>query len=143
MNEGRWNDEGFWEWGANLESEEEPVEEKAYAEASFSIKCNNAVVNDPCAVCGRRTDPEFGPELFLRDSWALVCYVCGAKYAPELMECLQSYRAGREFDEFLGDAPRSVGRIDDVPEENESTPKARHLRVIEGQSVDQAEEWPF
>jgi hypothetical protein len=141
MSEGRWNEEGFWEWGANLEAEEESIE-KTYGEASFSIRCNRVAVNDPCAVCGRRTDPEFGPELFLWDSWELVCHNCGAEHSPELMECVQSYRGGIEFVEFLGDDPRSVGRID-VPGETEPGPKDRHLRVVEDQVVDEAEEWPF
>src|SRR5829696_8338860 len=63
----------------------------------LEIKLNNAAVNDPCALCGRRTDPECGPELFLGSTWELVCYECGAQYAPELMECLTVYRKSPEF----------------------------------------------
>ncbi len=59
---------------------------------SLEIKLNNAASNDPCEICGARTDPEVGPELFLAGSWALVCYECGDKYAPELLRCLLEYR---------------------------------------------------
>ncbi len=58
----------------------------------LAIKYNNAASNDPCAICGARTDPEIGPELFMKDSWALVCYGCGREHDPELVECLLLYR---------------------------------------------------
>jgi len=67
----------------------------------LAIKLNNAASNDPCELCGRRTDPEVGPELFLDGSWGLVCYECGEKYAPELMGLLLDYRRSRSFEEFL------------------------------------------
>lgn len=57
----------------------------------LAIKHNNCASNDPCAICGKRTDPEVGPELFLRDSYALVCYECGMKHDPELTRLL-TYR---------------------------------------------------
>jgi hypothetical protein len=44
----------------------------------LAIKLNSVAVNDPCAICGDRTDPELGPELFLEGTWALVCYECGS-----------------------------------------------------------------
>jgi hypothetical protein len=54
----------------------------------LAIKLNNCASNDPCELCGFRTDPEVGPELFLEGTWALVCYECGNKHAPELMDLL-------------------------------------------------------
>jgi hypothetical protein len=78
----------------------------------FSIKYNNSATNDPCAVCGERTDPETGPELFLSDSWQLVCWGCGGKYAPELTECLRAYRL-EYFPGTEEGAPGSIGRIFD------------------------------
>jgi hypothetical protein len=54
----------------------------------LAIKLNNCAANDPCAICGERTDPEVGPELFLEGTWALVCYECGNKYAPQLVDIL-------------------------------------------------------
>lgn len=54
----------------------------------FAIKMNNAATNDPCAVCGCRTDPQVGPELFLENSWALVCHPCGIEHVPELVALL-------------------------------------------------------
>ncbi len=55
----------------------------------FAIKYNNCAANDPCAVCGTRTDPICGPELFMADTWDLVCHSCGEKYAPELLAGLR------------------------------------------------------
>lgn len=52
---------------------------------SITIKHNNCASNDPCGICGQRTDPIVGPEFFLADSWALVCHQCAEKRAPELM----------------------------------------------------------
>ena len=61
--------------------------------SDLAIKLNNTATNDPCAICGQRTDPGVGPELFLAESYALVCYDCGWNNAPELMAMLESYRA--------------------------------------------------
>jgi hypothetical protein len=58
----------------------------------LAIKLNNCATNDPCAICGDRTDPVVGPELFLEGTWALVCYECGDEYAPELVEMLLRHR---------------------------------------------------
>ncbi len=55
----------------------------------FAIKYNNCATNDPCAICGQRTGPGVGPELFLTYSWVLVCWECGRKYAPELVWMLE------------------------------------------------------
>ncbi len=60
---------------------------------SLVIKSNNAGTNDPCAVCGRRTDPCVGPELFLEGTSELVCYDCGDRYAPALMHELRVAQA--------------------------------------------------
>ena len=49
----------------------------------LAIKLNNTLSNDPCAICGARTDP-VGVDLFLARSWSLVCGECGWKHAPEL-----------------------------------------------------------
>lgn len=49
------------------------------------LKYNNTATNDPCAICGERTDPHIGLELFLEGTWALVCVECGMKTAPELV----------------------------------------------------------
>lgn len=78
---------------------------------ALAIKINNTASNDPCALCGARTDPECGPELFLAESWALVCYPCGERHAPELVRCLEGYRQGLSLDEYLGDSPGGVGRV--------------------------------
>ncbi len=57
--------------------------------AELAIKLNNAATNDPCALCGNRTDPAVGPELFIDGTWELVCHPCGRRYAPALVKLLQ------------------------------------------------------
>ena len=65
----------------------------------LAIKINNVATNDPCAICGDRTDPAIGPDLFLADSWQLVCWKCGKKYAPGLVAMLQTwYSLGAVYD---------------------------------------------
>jgi hypothetical protein len=70
---------------------------QVYGGASFSIKHNNLASNDPCAICGARTDPWVGLELFLRDSFALVCHECVHKYAPEFLARLYAFRDELHF----------------------------------------------
>lgn len=59
---------------------------------ALDVHHNNAATNDPCAICGARTDPECGPELFLSGTEALVCYECGKQHDPELVDMLMTYR---------------------------------------------------
>jgi len=59
----------------------------------LAIKRNNLASNDPCAICGGRTDPAIGPELFMADSWRVVCWDCGREHAPELVALLEAWRA--------------------------------------------------
>lgn len=60
---------------------------------TFTVQLNNAATNDPCAVCGKRTDPTVGPELFLSGTWALVCHACGERNDPILMRRLRVWQA--------------------------------------------------
>ena len=61
--------------------------------SDLAIKLNNCATNDPCALCGNRTDPTTGPELFLAHSWALVCWECGRENAPALVALLEASAA--------------------------------------------------
>jgi hypothetical protein len=63
-----------------------------YDETHFAIKWNTVVTNYPCWICGERTDPRHGPELFMRDSYALVCHGCGERYTPELTRLVREYK---------------------------------------------------
>ena len=54
----------------------------------YAIKLNRQVTRIDCAVCGTYIEPDIGPELFLSDSWQLVCRPCGRKEAPELASLL-------------------------------------------------------
>jgi hypothetical protein len=61
---------------------------------TVAIKHNNTPGNAPCPICGKRTDANEGPELFLVDSqrpvcYGPVCYGCGERYAPELVKVLR------------------------------------------------------
>ncbi len=64
----------------------------------LSIRWNNAATNDPCAICGQRTDPEVGPELFVAGTWAHVCRACGRNHAaPGLVALLDLGHAARIY----------------------------------------------
>jgi hypothetical protein len=65
------------------------------ATRTLEIKHNNCGTNDPCAICGARTDPVVGPEVFLAGSWALVCRYCTAEEDNELCRIHSAmYRCG-------------------------------------------------
>jgi len=53
----------------------------------FSLRMNPLVLNDPCAICGHRTDEYVGLELFYEtnpgDSGP-VCGRCGLRFAPKM-----------------------------------------------------------
>lgn len=110
MNNGYWNEDGYWVFGSDLEATDPS------SRVSLVIKLNNAAVNDPCRLCGQRTDPECGPELFLEGSWALVCYSCGERHAPELTRFLLDYRKDRALEEFL-DEPHIMDHGDEPPDD--------------------------
>ena len=53
----------------------------------FSLRLNFCASNDPCVICGRRTDALTGLELFYvtgPDHPGLVCDTCGRRFAPKL-----------------------------------------------------------
>ena len=58
------------------------------------IRVNNSATNDPCAICGERTDPTIGPDLFLADTWSPVCEQCGMANEPQLVRALERYWLG-------------------------------------------------
>lgn len=60
---------------------------------ALCIKYNNAATNDPCALCGARTDPQVGLEVFVEGTWSLVCDGCTERLAPELAEAMREARA--------------------------------------------------
>ena len=73
---------------ADSQNDEEPEGDEAVEEADqveLAIKLNEESVAYECAVCGDARVSAEGPELFLADSWDLVCDECGRKYAPLLM----------------------------------------------------------
>ena len=74
----------------NIDSQsgEEPYDEDAAGESEqvqLAIKLNDESSGYECAVCGDERTSAEGPELFLADTWDLVCDECGRKYAPLLM----------------------------------------------------------
>ena len=87
------------------------------ANVKLAIKDNNCATNDPCALCGARTDPDVGPELFMADSWALVCHECGAKYAPALMAGLMPAQEAweLEFRRANGEAAEQAPLVEENP----------------------------
>jgi hypothetical protein len=98
---------------------------------TLAIKLNNCASNDPCELCGFRTDPEVGPELFLEGTWALVCYDCGEKYAPALVEMLMKLRHA-QYEEYVAElAYNAIPRATD----HEDFPEAPYTDDFEGENV--------
>lgn len=50
----------------------------------LAIKISNFESADPCAICGEPVWSDRGPEIFMADSWAMVCCSCAREHAPEL-----------------------------------------------------------
>ena len=64
---------------------------------ALAVKVNNTASSGTCAICGERTDPQSGPELFLADAWELVCQDCGRRYAPALVYMLEAFRTAAHY----------------------------------------------
>lgn len=66
----------------------EETEDQYAAEESdrveLAIKLNYESSEYECAVCGNGRVSAEGPELFLADTWDLVCDECGRQHAPLL-----------------------------------------------------------
>jgi len=58
----------------------------------LAIRWNNCAANGTCPVCGVRTDPQKGPELFVRGTGEVVCRACGRRLNPALMATLDEVR---------------------------------------------------
>jgi hypothetical protein len=52
--------------------------------ADLILRWNNSATNDPCALCGARTDPEVGWEV-MTSGLSLVCHDCVRELAPGLL----------------------------------------------------------
>lgn len=88
---------------SNLQSNEAAAAKRRYP--NIVIKGNNCATNDPCAICGERTDPVCGPELFLEGTWALVCRQCGLKRAPYLVEALDKIARRNQHESHEAEYP--------------------------------------
>ena len=68
----------------------------AVSDFGFSLRLNNCATNDPCALCGQRTDPLCGVELFYEPpggALGLVCGECGRRFVPKLYALCVAARA--------------------------------------------------
>lgn len=64
-----------------------PTEPEPY----LAIKESSSVASEPCVLCGQPTYPFAGPELFLAETWDLVCWDCGGHHAPMLVDILLDF----------------------------------------------------
>ena len=47
----------------------------------------------PCVICGEKPrDVEASLELLIKDEWCVICEVCAANHAENLMEALNNYK---------------------------------------------------
>ena len=51
--------------------------------SEITLFLNNTITNDPCCICGARTDPD-GLDYGIKES--LVCFECAEKLRPDLVE---------------------------------------------------------
>ena len=61
-----------------------PTDKRIY----LAIKQSNSVEDEVCVLCGQPAYPFEGPELFLADTWDLVCWNCGAIHDVMLVNIL-------------------------------------------------------
>ncbi len=54
----------------------------------LAIKLSRSIAEQSCVFCGLPCYPFEGPELFMAESWEMVCWICGSEIAPELVEML-------------------------------------------------------
>ena len=50
----------------------------------ITLRVNNILINNPCALCGARCDP-CGLDYFLGETKRPVCDQCAEKYVPEIV----------------------------------------------------------
>ena len=73
--------------GADSRDVEDPGDEYGAEEpevVELAIKLNEESSEYECAVCGAKRTSAAGPELFLADTWDIVCDACGRDHAPLL-----------------------------------------------------------
>jgi hypothetical protein len=80
----------------SLQIHREPTRAKTKIDQSrFVIRTNNAITNDPCAICGTCTDPS-GVDLMINGN-ELVCVPCGRLHAPVLQSLLDLANAAHAY----------------------------------------------
>jgi hypothetical protein len=111
MPEGRWNEEGYWEWGSNLEGRDKGRPEYMAGLLKVEARLNNAHIKQPCVSCDVWDRP--GDAAYFVDSdW--VCDAC----AEGGVECVraglreQAARFRRIADNLESDA---AGEIEIIP----------------------------
>ena len=62
----------------------------------FIIKLNRRIKDSVCAVCGKTSELDVGPDLFTSDG-GHVCSACGRDTAPELSALLGLAKAAEHF----------------------------------------------
>lgn len=67
-------------------------------EGKITLFLNNALTNDPCAICGNRTDPD-GLDFGIGKS--LVCDECAKKDAPEMVEIREAALSYAEIERSM------------------------------------------
>ncbi len=72
---------------------------KSNKPANLTIKLNQNPNPNDCPLCGIKTNPNIGAEVFLADTETVVCIDCGSKEAPILAALLTFGDYSRLFDE--------------------------------------------
>lgn len=95
--------------GVENSEDEYGAEESEVVE--LAIKLNEESSEYECAVCGAKRISAEGPELFLADTWDIVCDACGRDHAPLLAALIdlggaaEGYAAVRELTRMTYEGP--------------------------------------
>lgn len=100
------------------------------------LKSNNAITNDPCAICGARCDPD-GFDFFLEGTESLVCSDCARQNVPDIFQLWRDLHLWLEGEigsirkEALDEGKRQAGEI--ILAAIEESPIDRVKRICSGE----------
>lgn len=59
----------------------------------LALKDNNTSIDEPCAICGKMFEPDWGVAMFLANSYEVICDGCGKQHDPNLYRLLEIHRS--------------------------------------------------
>ncbi len=69
-----------------------------------------------CGICGEEANPQVPFDLFMASSSQIVCKVCGAKYAPDLVSLLDYFYKGHYVEPDFDAIDNELNNIKNISE---------------------------